>query len=137
MSLEGHLRAAGLLQLALAALHLHFPERFRWREELARLSLLNRQIFLVHTLFVCLVLVLFGSLSLFAAPELLQPSRLARLVSGGIAAFWAVRLLVQWFVYDPQLWRGDRLNTIIHVLCSALWTYLTAVYGVAALRRPG
>ena len=137
MILELLLRVAGALQIVLAALHLTFPKRFRWEAELARLSLLNRQMFLVHTMFLCLVLVLFGSLSLFSPRELLEPTRLARLVLGGIATFWALRLVVQWFVYDRSLWRGDRFRTLVHVGFTVLWAYLTAVYAAALLLGPG
>jgi hypothetical protein len=134
VTLESHLRAAGALQIALAAAHLAFPRRFNWGQELARLSLLNRQMFLVHTFFICVVLVLMGGLSLFAAEALLEATALSRLVLGGFAAFWGLRLVVQWLVYDPTLWRGDRFNTMVHVVFSVLWAYLTAVYGVLALR---
>lgn len=131
MNLELHLRLAGLLQILLALLHFDFPRRFRWRQELASLSLLNRQMFHVHTFFVCLVLVLFGALSLFAADALLEPTRLARLVLFGITLFWAVRLYCQWFVYDARLWRGRRFETTMHVVFTALWCYLVAIYGGA------
>ena len=131
MTLEWHLRLAGALQIALAALHLAFPRRFHWKEELTRLSLLNRQMFLVHTLFLCVVLVLMGGLSLFAPAALLEATPLSRLVLGGFAVFWGLRLAVQWFVYDASLWRGDRFNTIVHVVFSILWAYLAAVYAGA------
>jgi hypothetical protein len=127
--LEFPLMLAGALQIALAALHPFFPKRFAWKEELARMSLLNRQIFLVHTFFICVVLVSIGSLSLFATGALLDGSRLARLVAGGIAVFWGLRLLTQLFVYDSKLWRGHRFNTAVHVLASLLWLYLTLVNG--------
>lgn len=132
MNLEFHLRAAGAVQVALAAIHLLFPKRFAWKEELPRLSLLNRQIFLVHTFFICVVLVLFGSWSFFLAPDLLRPSPLSRPVVGGIAVFWLLRLFCQWFVYDPSLWRGDRRNTRIHWAATAVWIYLAAVYATAS-----
>ncbi len=128
MDSEWHLRIAGALQILLALLHLAFPRRFQWKEELARLSPLNRQIFMVHTFFICVVLVLFGALSLLAPETLLEPTRLARLVLGGIATFWGLRLLCQWFVYDASLWRGQRFNTVMHVLFTLLWLYLTVVY---------
>jgi hypothetical protein len=128
MDPEWHLRVAGALQILLALLHLAFPKRFQWKEELARLSPLNRQIFIVHTFFICLVLVLIGTLSLLAANTLLEPSRLSRLVLGGITLFWALRLLCQFFVYDASLWRGQRFNTVMHGVFSLLWFYLTAVY---------
>ena len=45
MSLALHLRVAGAGLIVLALAHVLFPRRFAWREELPRLSLLNRQIF--------------------------------------------------------------------------------------------
>lgn len=131
MSAELHVKFAGAVLLLLAAVHLTFPRRFNWREELARLSLLNRQIFQVHTFFICLVLTLMGALSAFGAALLLEPTPLARLVLLGFAIFFGVRLVCQWFVYDSALWRGQRFNTFMHVVFSALWTYLTCVYAYA------
>lgn len=128
MSAEFHLRLAGALQLALAALHLGFPRRFDWASELPRLSPLNRQIFVVHTIFIGLVVLMFGALSCFAAPALLEPTPLSRLVLGGLATFWAVRLAVQWLVYDAHLWRGSAANTRIHLALTALYVYLPGVY---------
>jgi hypothetical protein len=137
VTLELALRLAGALQIALAAMHVVFPNRFDWKEELARLSLLNRQMFLVHTVFICVVLVLVGSLSLLAPHALLEPTPLSRLVLGGIAAFWGLRLVVQLFVYDTRLWRGNRFNTLVHVVFCVLWAYLVAVYAGAFLRQAG
>lgn len=134
MNLEVQLGIAGAAQIVLAVAHLSFPKRFAWKEELARLSLINRQIFLVHTFFICVILVLFGALSLFAPEALLEPSPLRRPVLGGIATFWFLRLVCQWLVYDSSLWRGDRNNTRIHVAATAVWIYFTAVYATAALR---
>jgi hypothetical protein len=128
MNPEWHLRIAGALQIALALLHIVISRQLNWRDELARLSLVNRQIFHVHTLFICVVLVLIGTLSLLAPDALLEPTQLTRLVLLGIAGFWALRLYCQWFVFDRTLWRGRRFETVAHLLATLLWSYLTAVY---------
>ncbi len=128
MSDEWLLRTAGALQIALALLHAFFPKRFDWAVELGRLSLLNRQIFIVHTVFVCFTLLLLGSLSAFAPQALLVPTPLSRLVLAGIASFWGLRFLVQWLYYDRVLWRGHRFNTVMHGLFTGVWVYLTGVY---------
>lgn len=134
MNIEIHLRVAGILQLVTAALHILLPRALQWRTELGRLSLVNRQIFLVHTFFIVLILALFGSLSLLAADALTARSPLGMFVSLGLSIFWFTRLLVQFLVYDPQLWRGDKQRTIVHVVFSMVWFYLVAVY-VAVLMR--
>ena len=129
MTLSLHLRIAGALLLLLATSHVLFQRQFRWGEELARLSILNRQIFLVHNFFIVLVVALMGAVSLLAPDALLERTRLGAWVLGGLALFWATRLALQFFVYDASLWRGDRLRTTVHVVFAALWSYLTVVYG--------
>jgi len=131
MTLLVLLRVAGALLLVLAASHALFPKRLGWKEDLERLTPLNRQVFLVHTFFIVLVVSMMGVLSLAFAELLVAPSPLARFVLAGLTLFWAARLFVQWFVYDASLWRCDRFNTMVHVVFSILWTYLTAVYGAA------
>jgi hypothetical protein len=135
VSLELHLRLVGVLQILLAATHLTFSKRFQWREELARLSLLNRQIFLVHTFFVCLILTLMGALCLLAPETLLERTDLSRLILIGFVVFWALRLVFQWFVYDSSLWRGSAFNTRAHFVFTALWLYFVAVFATALVIR--
>lgn len=129
MSLLFHLRVAGILQILLALFHLLLPSRLNWREDLNRLSLVNRQIFWVHTFFIGLVLALQGALSLFWAPALVEPSRLGPPLLGALTLFWGLRLLFQWFVFDRALWRGQSFNTVVHLSFTLLWVYFTAVYG--------
>jgi len=128
-----HLRIAGALLLALAAFNAVLPRYFGWRAELQKVSLLTRQIFFVHAFFIALVLVFFGTLSILGAEELARPSFLSRAVLAGFAIFWGLRLVVQLFVYDSSLWRGDRFRTAMHGLFTCLWAYLAAVYGGAWL----
>jgi hypothetical protein len=135
MNLRFHLQIVGLLQIALALAHIGFPRRFGWREETSRLSLLTRQIFYVHAFFICFVLVMFGFLNLLCVEELLKRSPLARAVLLGITLFWLTRWLIQFFVYDSRLWKGNRFNTAMHMVFSALWTYFASVYGIALWRQ--
>jgi len=129
------LQIAGLLQLTLSLAHFGFARHFGWREELQQVSLLTRQIFWVHAAFLMLVLVGFGGVSLLCADELLARQPLSRVVLGGLAVFWAVRWYCQFFVYRAELWRGNRFNTTAQVLFALAWTFLTAVYATAFLRR--
>lgn len=133
MSTDTLLRIAGVLQIAIALAHIPFARWFNWRTELGALSLLNRQIFYVHAFFIALTVLLFGLLAVGAPSALREPGLLAGLVTGGIAAFWLVRLVFQFFVYDPQLWRGHRGRTAIHIAVSGLWAYLAGVYGLVAV----
>ena len=126
-----HLRAVGVLMAGLVAVNVFVPRRFGWREELSRVSLLNRQIFQVHAIFLIVTLALLSALLLTCADALVQPTRLSRALLAGLTLFWGLRMLVQWFYYSPAIWRGDRFNTVVHVLFSALWVYVTAVFAAA------
>jgi hypothetical protein len=126
-----HLRAVGVAMAALVAVNLYVPTRFRWREEMGRLSLLNRQIFQAHAVFLVLTLALFSVLLLTCGEALLEPTRLARALLIGLTIFWTLRMLMQWFFYSPRIWRGDRFNTAMHYLFSMIWIYVAAVFAAA------
>src|SRR5262245_58811182 len=126
-----HLRIVGLVMAALVVVNLFVPRRFHWREELARLSLLNRQIFQVHSVFLVLTLALFSALLLTSSDALLEPSRLSRAILFGLTVFWGLRMVMQWWFYSPAIWRGHRFNTVMHYVFSVTWVYLTFVFGAA------
>jgi hypothetical protein len=126
-----HLHAGGLAMASLVVVNLFVPSRFHWREEMSRLSLVNRQIFQVHTVFLVLILALFSALLLTCASALLEPTRLSRAVLIGLTIFWALRMVMQWCFYSSALWRGHRFNTFVHCVFSVLWIYLTSVFAAA------
>ena len=128
------LRLCGVLMLMLSALHLFFPRRFNWPEEFRSVSLLSRQMFYVHTGFVMLVVALNGLLYLCLAPDLVAPTRLSFALLGACALFWGTRLVVQFAVYSPELWRGKRFETSMHGAFSLLWVLFTVVPLAVLLR---
>lgn len=137
LTLQIHLQVAGALLLGLAAMHPFMPKHFGWHKELANVSLFTRQVFYVHAIFIFLIVVMFGVLSLCFAPQLLSPHPLAAALLGAMALFWGVRLILQWCFYDRRLWRGHRFNTVMHYAFTALWCYLTAVYGLSFWLQKG
>ena len=126
-----HLRLAGVVMASLVVVNLLVPGRFHWREEMSRLSLVNRQIFQAHSVFLVLTLALFSALLLTCGPALLEPTRLSRAVLAGLTIFWGLRMLMQWCLYSPSIWRGHRFNTVMHYTFSVVWVYVTTVFAVA------
>ena len=123
-----HLRIVGALMAALVAVNLWVPRRYRWREEMAQLSLLNRQIFQAHMVFLLLTLALFSALLLTSGEALLEPTPLSRAMLIGLTIFWALRMGMQWWFYSSAIWRGHRFNTAMHYVFSVTWVYVTAVF---------
>ena len=125
------LESLGWVLMVLAFAHAVFPRYFHWREELQKLSLVNKEIMEVHTLFIALTVGLMGLLLLTSA-ELLATTELGRRVAGGMALFWGVRLIVQFFGYSAELWKGKVFETAVHVCFTFLWLLLTLTLGWAA-----
>ena len=125
--MERHIELIGGLLTGLSLLHAGFPRYFNWAAEFAPLSLINRQMMYVHTLFIALLVLLMGLLCLGYAPDLVH-TPLGRVVCLGMGVFWLLRLLVQFFGYSATLWRGKRFETTIHVAFSLFWSYLAVVF---------
>ena len=125
------LRVVGILMALLVVVNMVVPRQLNWREEMRLLSLLNRQIFQVHSIFIVLTLALFSALLLTSGDALLEPTRLSRAVLIGLTIFWSVRMVMQWSFYSPEIWRGDRFRTVMHYLFSAAWIYITTVFVMA------
>ncbi|AWV90286.1 hypothetical protein [Bradymonas sediminis] len=122
-----HLEWIGVLLIVLACVHAVFPSYFDWKNDLRPLQQINRQVMYVHTFFIALTVGLMGLLCLLAADELVS-TPLGRMISVGLGIFWGCRLFAQFFVYSSELWRGKRFETLVHIVFSATWIYLTGVF---------
>jgi len=122
-----HLKIIGILLMVLATIHVFFPKYFNWKIELKSLSLINRQMMTIHTFFIAFIVFLMGLLCVTSSTELIE-TELGKKISLGLAIFWSVRLMFQFFVYSSKLWKGKTFETSIHILFSGLWIYLSVVF---------
>jgi hypothetical protein len=125
--MEIHIKITGILLMILALAHIVFPKYFNWKEDLKPLSLINRQMMIVHTFFVAFMVFLMGMLCWVATEELIH-TKLGKLVSLGFAIFWTARLVIQFFGYSSELWKGKTFETVVHILFSGLWIYLSGLF---------
>ncbi|MFA7617034.1 MAG: hypothetical protein WCY16_10685 [Weeksellaceae bacterium] len=125
--MEIHYKIIGSLLMILSLIHIFFPKYFNWKEELKSLSLMNRQMMTVHTFFIAFIVFLIGLLCLTSAEELTH-TKLGRTISLGLGIFWTIRLFFQLFVYSPKLWKGKTFETIIHIVFSLFWLYMSFVF---------
>lgn len=125
--METHLKIIGFLLTVLAIGHLIFPKYFKWKEELKSLNLINRQMMIVHTFFIALVVFLMGLLCVTSAKELIE-TNLGKKISLGLGIFWSLRLFIQFLGYSSKLWKGKIFETTIHILFSGLWIYISTIF---------
>lgn len=122
-----NLQIIGFLLIGLGIIHIAFPKYFNWKKELQSLSLVNKQMFSVHTFFIALTVFLMGLLCLVSTEEL-TTTNLGRTLCLGLAIFWGIRFVFQLFVYSPKLWKGKTFETITHIFFTLLWGYFTIIF---------
>ena len=131
MSLEWLLRGTGVSLLILAASHGPVWRLLKWREEVSRLTPLNGRVFLVHLLFIVFILTAQGVLLVARAELLVARSDLATWLLAGLTAFFGVRLVVQWLVFDPVLALGSRWRTPLRTAATAGWLGYVFIFSFA------
>jgi hypothetical protein len=125
---------AGFVQVLIAASNLFLPRKLEYQKNLERVAPIIRKIFVVHSVYIVGVLLLFAALTLGFASELASGKGLGRFLAAGIAVFWLFRAPVQLLYYDASLRRTNRLGDIAFTTAAL---FLTVAYGAAAFLPRG
>ena len=120
---------AGAVQLFIVAMNVPLPRVLGYREQLARVSPIIRQIFIVHSIYIVLVLIGFSLLCFRFASQLAGESPIGVFFSGCLAVFWTLRLIIQLFYYDAKLKRTYRT---VHLAFTLAIGFLSGVFAIAA-----
>ena len=128
------IRIAGAVQIGIVAANAVIPSTLRYREGLRGVPPIIRQIFIVHAIYIVLVLVIFGGLCLLFAPELAAGGALGRYLSAALAIFWGLRVFLQLLYYDPVVRRRLRA---LDVTYTAALLFLTGVFAWSAAGGAG
>ena len=119
------------MHVGIIAANIPLPGRLRVRERLAGVPRFVRQIFYVHWVYIVIVLGLFAALCFGFAPDLAGASGMGRFLSGFMAGFWLLRIVLQIFYYDGEVRRENQALDRLYV--GAL-IVLVVIFGMAALR---
>jgi hypothetical protein len=128
--LEPYLWVAGVLHGLVAASNLAAARIFRYREEMAKVTPVVREVFLVQNLYIMATVATFGVLCILFAPDLAGRSTLGRFLSGFLAIFWGARVVIQLVLYDKALRRSRPVADLAFL---ATFLYLSGLFAVAAL----
>ena len=120
----------GAIHAGIVVANIPLPGRLRVRERLAGVPRFVRQIFYVHWLYILIVVGMFAALCFGFARELAGASTLGRFLSGFIAAFWLLRIVLQVFYYDKELRRENRALDTLYV---GSLIVMVVVFGIAAI----
>jgi hypothetical protein len=120
---------AAFVQVVIASANLFLPAKLNYRDNLSRVSPVIRQIFVVHSVYIVGVVLLFAAVTFGFAGDLASGRGLGRFLAAAIAVFWLIRAPVQLLYYDPALRRENRWADVAFT-AGAL--FLAATYGAAS-----
>ncbi len=120
---------AGAGQLTIAVANLQVARKLDYHGNLAKLAPMVGQVFLVHAVYVVLLILWFSALCLIFAERLASGDPLVRFLTGGLAAFWGLRAIIQLLFYDKAVRKDHRLQDVAFLAACALLTgiFLAAV----------
>lgn len=123
---------AGAIQAAIVLVNGILPSRLRVRDSMRPVPTFIRQIFYVHWIYIVLIVGLFSTLCFGFAHELTSGG-LGRFLCAFMGAFWLLRILLQWFYYDREIRRANRLLDALYL---AGLIAMSAIFGWVAI-APG
>ncbi len=124
---------AGFAQLGILVASSLVPLRLNWRESLAGLPRLHRQLYWTYGGYVVIGIIANGLVAIINADALAEGSTLARCVCGYIAIFWGIRLSLQLVLDVKEHLKTWWLRAGYHTL-ALLFTSFAAIFGYASLR---
>jgi hypothetical protein len=121
---------AGAVQMVIAAANIFIPKKLSYAENLAKVTPIVRQVFIIHSVYIVWVLVVFALICLLYAAELASGTGLGRFMSAWMALFWGARVFIQRFYYDAA---AKRLNRAADIGFTLAFAYLAIVFTLAAI----
>jgi hypothetical protein len=127
------LQIGGAMHFAILIASTLTPRALDWPRNLAALHPFLRKLFWVYGVFIVLVIIGFGALTLLHARQMAAGDPLARALCGFIAVFWLARLIVQLFIFDARPFLTNAFFKIGYHALTAAFISLATIYGWVAI----
>ena len=131
------LQFAGVTMIVLALAHFGLSKLLAWQEDTRKLTPINRQVFIVHTVFLAVGIFLLGLVCLFFAAAFFEKTTLATVATGSFAMCWLSRLVCQIFIFRSEITNNKQLNSFLQVAGTMLWTFYTGLFTALFLYQIG
>ncbi len=128
--LDFGLLLAGWCLVILCIASFWVPKALRWKEKLAVLSPLMREMFLTYALYILGSHIFFAVLTLWHRDWLLGGSGSAMVMSAFILLWWLVRLVVQFFGFDLEEVPDTTANRLAKHALTLLFVSLVTIFAL-------
>lgn len=119
----------GVAQFCILFASFQVPTRLRWKEELSRLSSLNRKVMWTYGAFIVYTIVSFGVLTMVLRKDILAGTTAGIAISTVIFLWWGLRLLTDAFYFKKEDWPEGPFMQIGHTMLNCLFTFVFSGYG--------
>lgn len=119
---------AGIAHFCVLGAGVQVPFRFNWREELPRLSPINRKLMHVYLGFIGFTIMSFGLLTLVLHDEILRGDRAGLWIAGLMAVWWCSRICIDAFYFDHSDWPKGRGFVAGHILLTSTFVAMAFTY---------
>jgi len=119
---------AGIAHFCVLGAGVQVPYRFNWKEELPKLSSLNRKLMRVYLVFIGGTIAMLGLLTLLLHDELLRGDRIALILAGCMALWWFTRITIDAFYFDHDDWPRGKLFVFGHILLTSTFVAMAFTY---------
>ncbi len=130
---EWLLRGAGAITFMILLSNFFAPRKLHYARNLAKLDPIVREIFIVHGVYIVLVLGASMVACFFFAEDLLGTSGIGRALVWFLAIFWSLRVVVQLFYYNREI---KRRYPVFNVLFTGAFAFLAAVFVFLVIINP-
>ncbi len=131
--LETVVLAAGMGQLGIVVGSLTIPSVLGWKQDVASLRPLTRQVFWTYAGYIWATNLSFALVSILAPGHLVDGSVLAACVTGFIAVYWGARVVIQFTWFDRSEAPEGAIYRFAEYTLVSLFVFLTVAYAYAAI----
>lgn len=122
---------AGLGQLGLAVGSLGIPGVLRWRQDVAQLRPLTRQVFWTYAAYIWGTNLFFGIVSVACSADMVAGGPVNAALAAFIALYWSARIVIQFAYFDRSDVPRGVFFLVAEWLLVGLFAALAIIYGYA------
>lgn len=119
---------AGIGHFVVLIASFQVPKIFEWKKDFAKLKPINRKLVWTYAIYIFLIILTFGILTLVFHNEFLNGEPVALGLSLFIGLFWAGRICLDLFSVKHEFWPEGKLFIVGHVLLFFLFFSLVINY---------
>ena len=124
------LEVCGWSMISLALVHFWLPKQLRWHDDLDKLAPINSQIFIAHTAFIAIGILLLGLVCAVFPLAFLQRTQLGMVAAACFSMCWISRLVLQFTLFTGDITLSRRFDLFLRICGTLLWAFYSSIFSL-------